>query len=97
MASADVTIGDAGGEFECDATPHLCTLTTRGGRVRNTHATQAAAIMIDAAIASATAPLGNGGLRIVAGAFIDLPRTCGFMATGTCDLQVEKMRSQNGD
>ncbi len=35
MASADVTIGDGGREFEADATQHAATLTTPGGIVSN--------------------------------------------------------------
>ena len=94
MASANQTIGDDGGEFEVDTTARVFTFTTpQVRRVRNTHASQAAAIQINAAIAAATAPLGAGGLRLVAGAVVELPFYCssiGVIATGTGYLQIER-------
>lgn len=98
MASAAQTIGDDGGEFEADTTPQVCTLTTPGGRVRNTSAAQAVVIAINKAIASASQPGGVGVLRILAGASVDLPRGCmtfGFMASASGFIQVEKKNTGN--
>lgn len=99
MASAAQYIGDDGGEFEADTTPQVCTLSTPGGRVRNTSASQAVVIAINKAIAATTQPGGVGVQRIIAGAFVDLPRTCsnfGFMASASGYIQVEKKQNGNG-
>ncbi len=95
MASANQTIGDAGGEFEADSTARVCTLTQPGRwRVRNTSATQAVVITPYGGTPETTQPSGVGNLRVLAlGVPIYLPSDCkvfGFKASASGFIQVEK-------
>lgn len=93
MASANVTIGDDGGEFEADSTARVATLTTPGGVVRNTSASQTIYIAPNKAASATSAAGGAGQLCLKAGAAITLPRDCktfGFVASASGFFNVEK-------
>ena len=75
MASANVTNGPAGREFECDSTQRLATLVVPGGTVSNT-GTVDAYINVDAGTAATSQPAGASGRTVSVGATVRLPRSC---------------------
>lgn len=93
MASADVTLGGSGREFEVDTTERTATLNSPGGWLRNTHATETAFVNTTAATVVTTQPVGAAGLTIKAGQSVALPAKCQsftFKSGATTYLQYTK-------
>lgn len=90
MASAPVTLGDSGAEFEVDTTEQTATLNTPGGYLRNMHATVAAYVNVVGGAVTTAQPAGQGHGEIKPGEVYPLPKRCSlfkFKATAQTFLQ----------
>lgn len=89
MASANVTLGSEPHEFEVDATARVATLNTRGGWLKNTHATEIIYINVSTT-AAVTQPGGAGNAILKPGQIMQIPHQYGsfnFDAAGTSYCQ----------
>lgn len=97
MASANVTLGDAGYEFEADGTERTATLQTPGGVISNRGNDSStggkAGVNTDGGTVVLTEPAGASMAPLPVGSTVVLPSTCRsftFKATASCMLVFTK-------